>query len=115
MRNALFTFLIALWGCAAPATELWPPAENAHAHTVVVSLDTWHAMIAFALEGPRRDSKASAGAGAPLLERATAYEEWGYAERAWYLEGRQGFTGAVRALFWPSPGVVEVGLHRRIW
>jgi hypothetical protein len=43
------------------------------------------------------------------------YEEWGYAERAWYLEGRQGLTGAIRALFWPTEGVVEVGLHDRIW
>jgi hypothetical protein len=44
-----------------------------------------------------------------------AYEEWGYAERAWYLEKRQGFTGVLRALLWPTEGVVEVGIHESIW
>lgn len=113
----LFVFLLpAFCGCVAPVQELWPPPQNAPSHTIVVSLDTWHAMIAFALEEPRRHSGASADSRpAPLLDRKTAFEEWGYAERAWYLEGRQGFAGAVRALFWPSPGVVEVGLHGRIW
>ena len=43
------------------------------------------------------------------------YEEWGYAERAWYLEGRQGITGAIRALFWPTEGVVEVAVAEQIW
>jgi hypothetical protein len=43
------------------------------------------------------------------------YEEWGYAERAWYLEKRQGFTGVLRALLWPTEGVVEVGIHESIW
>lgn len=91
--------LTALSGCAAPMHELWPPQEGAPSRTIIVSLDTWHAMIAF----PQ--------ARAPVEN----YEEWGYAEQAWYLEGRQGLTGAIRALFWPSPGVVEVGLHSRIW
>ncbi len=113
----LFVFLLpALCGCAAPVQELWPPKDGAPSHTIVVSLDTWHAMIAFALEEPRRQAGARADARpAPLLDRRAAFEEWGYAEQAWYLEGRQGFTGAVRALFWPSPGVIEVGLHGRIW
>ena len=113
---AVFCFLIALYGCAAPVQELWPPQEGAPSRTIVVSLDTWHAMIAFALETPRQQSgPGSDSRPAPLLDRKTAFEEWGYAEQAWYLEGRQGFTGAIRALFWPSPGVVEVGLHGRIW
>ncbi len=43
------------------------------------------------------------------------YEEWGYAERAWYLEGKTGVTGVVRALFWPTEGVVEVGNYDRVW
>jgi hypothetical protein len=43
------------------------------------------------------------------------YEEWGYAERAWYLEKRQGFTGVIRALLWPTEGVVEFGIHESIW
>jgi len=43
------------------------------------------------------------------------YEEWGYAERAWYLEKRQGFMGVIRALLWPTEGVVEVGIYASIW
>ena len=43
------------------------------------------------------------------------FEEWGYAERAWYLEGQHGITGVLRALFWPSEGVVEVGEHDQLW
>ncbi|WP_090571161.1 DUF2459 domain-containing protein [Nitrosomonas sp. Nm33] len=43
------------------------------------------------------------------------FEEWGYAERAWYLEGRRGLTGTIRALFWPTEGVVEVGWYDQVW
>lgn len=43
------------------------------------------------------------------------YEEWGYAERAWFLEKRQGITGVFRALLWPTEGVVEVGIYESIW
>lgn len=43
------------------------------------------------------------------------YEEWGYAERAWYVEGKTGLTGILRALFWPTEGVVEVGHHDQVW
>lgn len=107
---------IAICGCAAPVQELWPPQKDAPTRTIVISLDTWHAMIAFALEEPRRQSGSGPDSSpVPLLDQKTAFEEWGYAEQGWYLEGRQGVTGAMRALLWPSPGVVEVGLHGRIW
>lgn len=108
-------FLTILSGCAAPVQELWPPQEGAPGRTIVVSLDTWHAMIAFALEDPQHSNARADSRPAVLMDRKTAFEEWGYAEQAWYLEGRQGLTGVTRALFWPSPGVVEVGLHERIW
>jgi hypothetical protein len=98
----VFILIFSLYGCAASVQELWPPQEGTPSHTIVVSLDTWHAMIAFPL--------------APFsFDRTSTFEEWGYAEQAWYLEGRQGVTGVLRALFWPSPGVIEVGLHSRIW
>lgn len=98
----VFVLIIAFYGCAAPVQGLWPPQDGAPSHTIVVSLDTWHATIAFPLT--------------PFpFDQQSAFEEWGYAEQAWYLEGRQGVTGAMRALFWPSPGVIEVGLHSRIW
>lgn len=45
----------------------------------------------------------------------SVYEEWGYAERAWFLEKRQGITGVFRALLWPTEGVVEVGIYESIW
>jgi len=96
--------LFLLCGCAAPVQGLWPPPEGAPTHTIVVSLDTWHAMIAITL-----DERVTA------LDQKSVYEEWGYAEREWYLEGRQGITGALRALFRPSPGVVEIGLHEQVW
>lgn len=60
-------------------------------------------MIAFPSDEPDR------------LSEPSVYEEWGYAERAWYLEGRQGLGGIVRALFWPSDGVVEVGRYDQVW
>lgn len=50
-----------------------------------------------------------------ISHQPVIFEEWGYAERAWYLEGRQGLTGVLRALFWPSQGIVEVGKHNRLW
>jgi hypothetical protein len=43
------------------------------------------------------------------------FEEWGYAERAWYVEGETDIGGIFRSLFWPTEGVVEVGRHSKIW
>ncbi len=96
--------LLLLSACASPVEGLWPPAPNSPARTVVVSLDTWHAMIAFSTDMPYAS---------PLTPHA--FEEWGYAERAWYVEGKTGLTGVLRALFWPSEGVVEVGRYDRVW
>ena len=96
--------LLLLWSCAAPVQGLWPPPEGAPTRTIVVSLDAWHAMIAITL-----DERVTA------LDQKSMFEEWGYAEQAWYLEGRQGITGALRALFRPNPGVVEIGLHEQVW
>jgi len=77
---------------------LWPPAPKAATRTIHVSVDQWHAMIAVPTDG----------GGAPL-------EEWGFAQRAWYLEGRQRALDAVGALLWPSEGVVEVARADRLW
>ncbi len=95
LRPLLIALL--LGGCASPVEGLWPPAAGAPSHMIHVSLDTWHAMIAFPVDTPH------------------AYEEWGYAERAWYLEGRQGIGGVLRALLWPTEGVVEMGHHQKVW
>src|SRR5437879_10095280 len=83
---------IFLFGCATPVQELWPPPEGAPTHTIVVSLDTWQAMIAITL-----DERVTA------LDRKSVFAEGGYAERAWYLEGRQVVIGAPRAVCVASP------------
>jgi hypothetical protein len=85
--------------------------------SIVVSLDAAHSMIALPVEAPALNASGVHGIGrtdgAPGDPRV--YEEWGYAERAWFLEKRQGFTGVLRALLWPTEGVVEVGIHQSIW
>lgn len=98
---------------ARPDSELQPRDSI----SIVVSLDAAHSMIALPVEGQgshggsdHNTTRTDDTPGAPRV-----YEEWGYAERAWYLEKRQGFTGVLRALFWPTEGVVEVGLHQSIW
>lgn len=120
MKHLAFCLLL-LTGCVSPVESLWPPASGAPAHTIIVSLDPWHAMIALPLSEQRAASSEQplTGTSPPShLLRATRFslfEEWGYAERAWYLEGRTGITGIFRALFWPTEGVVEVGVHDRVW
>ena len=100
--------LVLVAGCARPVAGLWPPAPGVSTRGIVVSVDSWHAMIAFPLS-TRDESTATAAS------RNARFEEWGYAERGWYLEGRQGLTGVLRAMLWPSPGLVEVVLADRLW
>ncbi len=95
IRPALVCAALLLAGCAAPEPFDWPPAPGEPARPIVVSVDTWHSMIA--------------------LPRGEGWEEWGYAERAWYLEGRQGFSGAMRALFGVMPSVIEVTRSKSTW
>ncbi len=85
-------------GCAAPlpVEGLWPPGPLDPVRRIVVSVDTWHGMVAL----PQEDG---------------TLEEWGYAERGWYLEHRQGVSGALRALCWPTEGVIEVARAREPW
>ncbi len=101
-----FSVIVLLSACASSVEGLWPPAPDSPARVVIVSLDTWHAMIAFPRKYETEDS---------ALSSYHLYEEWGYAERAWYVEGKTGLSGVVRALFWPTQGVVEIGQHDRVW
>lgn len=129
VRLALCCCTLLLWsGCAAPVRDLWPPPADAPGRTIYVSLDAWHAMIALPPEPPLApfvpsnapeigcapDCTEPTGTGSKETGKGRV-EEWGYAERAWYLEGRQGPSGVLRALFWPTDGVVEVGLHDQVW
>ena len=129
---ALSAFLL-LSACAAPVAGLWPPSPSSAAQTIIVSLDTWHAMIAFPIQsegsdqpsatdpqlsatGEEEQSGSSSPPGyQPSAIRSLLFEEWGYAERAWYLEGKTGLTGVLRALFWPTEGAVERGRYDRVW
>lgn len=96
-------FLLTL-GCGSSIPELWPPEQGVPSHTILVSLDTWHSAIVFP-----HQTQAGNSSHPPL------FEQWGYAEQAWYLKGQQGISGVFRALLWVSPGVVEVGHHGQIW
>jgi hypothetical protein len=91
-------------GCTSGTPNTLPLPQDLSTHTVIVSIDTWHAMLAFPF--PTSDESS---------QEAPEFEEWGYAERAWYVKGQTGITGIFRALFWPSDGVVEVGRHPAIW
>ena len=49
--------LTLLSACASPVEGLWPLPPESVQHTVSVSIDTWHAMIAF----PRKKGKLICG------------------------------------------------------
>lgn len=87
-------------GCAAPSPGLWPAGQGTPVHSVIVSVDTWHAVIALPEAGPADGRR---------------FEEWGYAERGWYLEDRRGISGILRVLVTSSPGIVEIGRHDKVW
>ena len=91
--------------CASPVQDLWPAQPEGPSHAIIVSLDTWHAMIAFPLPSPQP----SPPDGAKGEGEGALFEEWGYAEQAWYLEGRQGLTGILRALFGRQPASSRSG------
>jgi hypothetical protein len=94
-----------------------PTLRTRESIPIVVSLDAAHSMIALPVEAPMFHVRGDHGVtdidSAPRAR--LVHEEWGYAERAWYLEKRQGFTGVLRALLWPTEGIVEVGVHDSIW
>jgi hypothetical protein len=113
---------ILLSACAAPVESLQTTNPDFPARTIFVSLDTWHAMIAFPRENGTEDpglttggNSSDPGPQSSALGSQHLYEEWGYAERAWYLEDQRGLSGVVRALFWPTEGVVEVGHYDHVW
>jgi len=103
-------------GCTTALSERWPPPHDAPLQELYVSLDTWHAMIGF----PRKNERVVPGHHPPTGDVASEadvsyFEEWGFAERAWYLGGQQGFSGILRALLWPTEGVVEIGQYAELW
>ena len=116
VRILLFGIIIGVSGCAKPNPELWPPAPGTLTKEIYVSLDTWHAMIGFQ-EGPTQDhgQPEKEPQAQPQSLQSFMFQEWGYAERAWYLEGQQGISGVLRALFWSTEGIVEVAEYNQLW
>ena len=65
-----------------------------HTTRITVSSDAWHSAIAFPL--------------------AHGFEEWGFANKSWYVDGKQGMLNAPRTLLLPNLGVVEVSLETEV-
>jgi hypothetical protein len=112
----LLSLAFLLGGCAISDVELWPPTPGTPTEEIYVSLDTWHAMIAFHPKNVRNHQHFSdmPSLKTPAAEQP-AFEEWGYAERAWYVEGRQGLSDVLWTLFWPTDGVVEIAAYNQVW
>ena len=127
---AAFVMFLAATACAQPVAALWPPAPGDATHRIVVSTDAWHSVIGLRTpDAPTRDEVTSRGSVTELGD-ATAhgdaaasdggatravFEEWGYAEKGYYLEGSNGVCGTLRALFVPSAAVVVVTRGDRTW
>lgn len=101
--TALLVVALLPGGCAQPIRQLWPPPPGARSHVIQVSVDRWHSMIALHHEqtSPADESR--------------QWEEWGYAEESYYLEGDSGSSGTMRALFVPSAAVVQVASTAVPW
>ncbi|RMH09989.1 MAG: DUF2459 domain-containing protein [Nitrospirae bacterium] len=116
LTKSFLVLVSVLWtvGCTYPQGPLWPPQAGTPTKLLYVSLDAWHAMIGFHKKD-LRDSIRSDSSTLSKTSRRSLFEEWGYAERAWYLEGQTGLIGVIRALFWPTEAVVEVAESSHLW
>ena len=80
-----------LWrsACASPVEGLRPTTPDSPTRPILVSLDTWHAMIAFPRDNGTENSGLTTERNysdpepqSSALGSQHLYEEWGYAERA---------------------------------
>lgn len=89
-----------LTSCASARRPAWPPPPGEPATFVTVYGERFHSLLAL----PRQPRGA---------------EEWAFGERVWFYEEKDAdnqkrreyaafFTDAMRALFWPNSGVIEV-------
>ncbi|MCB9871122.1 MAG: DUF2459 domain-containing protein [Planctomycetes bacterium] len=99
--------LLLLSACALPVDGVWPPAPGGRTHRVDVRLDLWHSVITVYPEDAASPGPESSGTGGSGTTRAPA-REWGYADRAYYLENHTGVSGCCGALFWPTEAVLRV-------
>ena len=87
-------------GCfPGPVKELWPPGPGEPRYAIDLLYFDWHTLVTFPVE-------TSTGHDDAGTAREPRYTEWGFAEKAWYLDGRQGLTGVARALLWPTESAV---------
>ncbi|MBI4605347.1 MAG: DUF2459 domain-containing protein [Planctomycetes bacterium] len=95
---AILVLGLGLSGCfPGPVRELWPPRPGEPRHAIDVAFRDWHTVIV-----------EPAGGG--------AFREWESCEKAWYLEGRMGSSGAARALLWPTASGVACRITRSpVW
>lgn len=108
--------LLVTGGCATAVPHLWPPASGTPTKKIFISLDTWHAMIGFPQERQQDHQEITKPSEFSIQSsRQATFEEWGYAERAWYLEGQHGVRGIIRAMASPSEGIVEIAEYDQLW
>ena len=108
---ALISFLLTLLaiativsGCAAPVMHGDPSSmDTAHPHSIYVVRQPWHTgIVVLAADVP---------ANAWLARRDfpdAVYLEVGWGDRAYYQAADPGVWLGLRALFWPTPGVLHV-------
>lgn len=96
MRFLCLLFVSMTCSCAAPIAGVWPPAPGEPSYRIEVAQDAWHSIITL---WPESDPKGASSIGK---------QEWGYADRSFYLDGHSGCSGTCGALFWPTEGVLRV-------
>ena len=98
-RHFCLLLLVGLGSCfPAPVRELWPPEDGERWRQVDVMYRDWHTFIVYGQPDRQPDRE---------TEEPKDFFEWEFAEKAWYLEGKQGITGVFRALFWPTDSAVK--------
>jgi hypothetical protein len=98
----------AVWSCtAAPIPELWPPRLGEPRFPIEVVGWDWHTFIILPREAAGEGRTSLPAEGARSAHDDGPVQEWGFCERAWYLEGKQGIGGLLRALCWPTESGVE--------
>lgn len=101
--SLLYLVIASFGGFARPIEGLWPPAKGTKTYRLIVSLDQWHSMLG---TWPQDEDG---------NHTAPALEEWGYAEKLFYLDGDDGLKGTARAMLLPSLGVVQRVRAGRPW
>ena len=101
MLLAGYVLSLHLGGCAAPVRGLWPAESDEERFKIIVFADALHSEIGI---WPADD---------PEGRQPDDLVSWSYGEKKYYMEGKTGFGGKLRATLIPTEGVVRV--HRAGW